>query len=135
MTITFVIMLLIFWQSQLPARVSAKESGRLVEFILRFIPGNKAVLTFWVRKTAHFSEYLILGASLDFTVRDYIPHRGKAILPAWAVGTLYAVTDELHQIVVSGRSCELRDMAIDSCGVIVGVLLVTLIFRGKKTDQ
>lgn len=46
-----------------------------------------------------------------------------AKLIPWAFGTLYAVTDEFHQMFVPGRSCEIRDMCIDSCGVATGVLI------------
>lgn len=46
-----------------------------------------------------------------------------AKLISWAFGTLYAVTDEFHQMFVPGRSCEIRDMCIDSCGVATGVLI------------
>ena len=54
------------------------------------------------------------------------------MLPPWAAGTLFAVTDEIHQIYVSGRSCEFRDILIDSCGVALGVLLVRLTDGGGK---
>ena len=59
-------------------------------------------------------------------------------LAAWLIGTAYAVTDEFHQSFVPGRSCELRDVMIDSCGVLTGVLLATLvgwIRRGKEQWQ
>jgi len=55
-------------------------------------------------------------------------HGKKAIL-AWLIGSAYAVTDEIHQYFASERSCEIRDMCIDSCGVLVGVLIGLLIIR------
>ena len=45
---------------------------------------------------------------------------------AWLTGTAYAVTDEFHQSFVPGRSCEFRDIVIDSCGVLTGVLAALL---------
>ena len=45
---------------------------------------------------------------------------------AWLIGTAYAVTDEFHQSFVPGRSCEFRDIVIDSCGVLTGVLAALL---------
>ena len=49
--------------------------------------------------------------------------------PAFAIGALYAVSDEIHQIFVPGRSCELRDILIDSAGVLVGILAFQLLRR------
>lgn len=34
----------------------------------------------------------------------------------------YAVTDELHQLFVEGRSCQVLDWAIDTAGAIIGTL-------------
>lgn len=45
---------------------------------------------------------------------------------SWLIGTAYAVTDEFHQSFVPGRSCEFRDIVIDSCGVLTGVLAALL---------
>ena len=40
---------------------------------------------------------------------------------------LYACTDEFHQRYVPGRSGEFRDVCIDTCGAIVGVLIIYVI--------
>ena len=44
-------------------------------------------------------------------------------------GILYASSDEFHQSFVGGRSPEVRDVCIDSCGVLFGNFLV--IITGK----
>ena len=46
--------------------------------------------------------------------------------------SIYAVTDEVHQAFVSGRSCELRDIIIDTVAAGVGVGVVMLIRRWRK---
>ncbi len=48
---------------------------------------------------------------------------GKALL----IAALYSVTDEFHQRFVPGRSCQLSDMLLDSCGAAIGILLVLFI--------
>ena len=40
---------------------------------------------------------------------------------------LYALSDEVHQIYVPGRSCELRDVFIDTSGSIIGIIIYSLI--------
>ena len=84
-----------------------------------------------VRKGAHFTEYLFLGVSLFLTVRD-LRKRASFWIP-WAIGTLYAITDEVHQYFVPGRSCELRDVLIDACGVAAGVVIVC-VWRRRKAE-
>ena len=40
---------------------------------------------------------------------------------------IYATSDEIHQLFVPGRACQLRDILIDSIGSITGVYLYKLI--------
>ena len=55
-----------------------------------------------------------------------------------AFGLLYAMSDEYHQTFVMGRSGELRDVLIDSLGIITGIVLTVLIlklFKSKKGEE
>lgn len=79
----------------------------------------------YIRKAAHFTEFAALGLSL----RLWFAALGKprrALLPAWLLATLYAGTDELHQMFVDGRGPALLDVAIDSLGALCGAALVAL---------
>ena len=42
---------------------------------------------------------------------------------AWITGTLYAASDEFHQMFTGERSPQVRDVCIDSSGAAVGCLL------------
>lgn len=82
-------------------------------------------LDFWVRKSAHFVEYMLLGAALMmagqlFRNRNRLKTR---TITAVTAGALYAVLDEIHQYFVPGRACQLRDVVIDICGVTAGVFI------------
>ena len=66
------------------------------------------------RKLAHLCEYAILGALLVRALR--------APLPAFGLGVLYAVSDEVHQAFVPGRLGSPVDVAIDATGVALGIL-------------
>ena len=110
-------------------------------------------LDFWVRKSAHFVEYMMLGAVL--MMAEQLFHnwcrasdcKGKSqnnrnrlkigAIVAITVGSLYAVFDEIHQYFVPGRACQLRDMVIDICGVAAGVLMVfsVLWVRNQHIDR
>lgn len=81
-----------------------------------------------IRKMAHATEYAVLGFLLVGSYADADKKRKKMIwLPA-VIGSLYAVSDELHQLFVPGRSCEIRDMLIDSSGVVAGTLIGYFLF-------
>ena len=146
---TIAVMVLIFAHSAMPADLSAQESGVIVAFLMEHLKGllggNTKLTTFIVRKSAHFLEYTVLGFSLCLTTDDFeiIYEENKpadsSVQPAlwgksipWLIGTAYAVTDEIHQSFVPGRSCEVRDVVIDSCGVAAGVLLCRIIKKWKK---
>ena len=140
--IVIAIMAFIFSQSALPADLSSQESGRVVDFLIRMFQGilpiDRETMVFIVRKGAHFTEYTILGgflvpAAKEWMAVDTTPVPvAKERITAWLAGTMYAVTDEIHQFYVPGRSCELRDIGIDSCGVLAGVLVVSLLMRSKE---
>ena len=80
-----------------------------------------------VRKGAHVTEYIIL--CISFLTAFWVSGiRGKGRNIASFVLTFgYACTDEFHQLFVPGRSCQFRDVCIDSAGALTGVLLFSLI--------
>ena len=49
------------------------------------------------------------------------------------VCVLYAISDELHQLFVSGRGAQVKDVLIDSAGATVGVCLYWGICRVMKS--
>ena len=95
-------------------------------------------LNFVIRKLAHFSEYALLGVliGLAYRLQPWSWMKGKvALLPFFIIPVL----DENLQRFSSGRSCELRDMLIDSAGMAVGMMLVIAVLmmlsnRKKQED-
>ena len=67
-----------------------------------------------LRKLAHTAEYAILGLLL-------LRATGRAWL-ALVLGVLYAASDEFHQSFVRGRHASPVDVAIDSVGLLIGLL-------------
>ena len=129
----------IFWFSSRNAELSAMDSTRIGRAIADMLAKG---FTGWdesakeafvlsvdhaVRKTAHFLEYMILGILLSGVFAEYRMRPLRWMKRVWISGTLYAVTDELHQIFTPGRSCQLSDVILDSCGVAVGILLALLV--------
>lgn len=90
---------------------------------------------FYIRKAAHMTEYAILGLLLVNAIGIRCQWKSRG-LTSWVAGTLYACTDEFHQTFVPGRIGELRDVCIDSIGVLLGVLttigIICFIEKRKK---
>jgi len=90
-----------------------------VIFGLSSIPSLSTGLGTWdelLRKGAHLTEYAVLGMLLLRAV--------GSLLPAFAAGIAYAVTDEIHQHFVPGRHSSPFDVAFDACGLALGLLLL-----------
>lgn len=87
-----------------------------------------------VRKAAHASEYAVLGLLLTGGLADGTKKRLYRIGAPWLVGSIYAVSDELHQMFVPGRSCQATDVMIDSFGVCFGVLVGQLLWARRKKN-
>jgi len=123
------VMVFIFIHSAMPADMSDQESSFFAEVVVRVFGLDMDTASFIVRKIAHFTEYLILGFCIMFFADSFrMPEgsrRGEYFLrrgiPAWVCGIVYAVTDEIHQRFVPGRSCEFRDVCIDAAGVLAGI--------------
>lgn len=88
-------------------------------------------IDFVVRKSAHATEYAILSALLlGATVGDALTElKRREILIAWIVTSVYAVTDEIHQLFVEGRSGQVTDVLIDSASAVFFLLIVTGILK------
>lgn len=91
--------------------------------------------TFIIRKSAHFSLFAMLGFLVSMSVGR------RKLFSITSAGVvifcfLYAVSDEFHQSFVPGRSCEFRDMMIDTSGAVTGMLIsMVIMFIFRKISQ
>lgn len=143
--------LLIFWMALIfafsakPADQSTQDShlvGNLVADLVQGVSRSEwsageqqafvEGIDFYVRKAAHMMEYAVLGFLLMGCLKSFGMDRSRLWGYALAAGILYAASDELHQYFVPGRACQLRDVAIDGLGVLIGVL-TSYLLRVTKT--
>lgn len=89
---------------------------------------------YYVRKLGHVTEYFILAVSIAFPLYVY-GVRGLALMliaGLFCVG--FAGLDEYHQSFVAGRGPSKRDVAIDSIGIFIGIILVRIVgWTGRMT--
>ena len=126
--VTLILCCLVFiWgNSLLPGSVS----GAISDFFKRILQSlfeqgesdSSGMLGFLVRKTAHFTEFTALGLSLCWLFGML----KKGRLAPFLCGAAAACVDETIQIFVPGRGPSVRDVCIDSSGVLLGVILLTL---------
>ena len=149
--LTVAVMAVIFFLSSQDAASSSSTSSGLTKLFIKLFfrdydscsPAEQkeiwSTASFIVRKLAHFSIYTSLGffASLTAGKRRLF---SKGSLCVVIFGFLYAFSDELHQMFSKGRSCEFRDMMIDTGGALTGMLISLVLmkmiahFSGKKSD-
>ena len=106
-----------------------------------------------LRKGAHMSEYAVLAVLAFAHLLSWEKGRDSSrgteaprlfgaapslVKPAgiaWGFATLYAATDEIHQLFVPARAGLATDVLIDSTGALIGVafaLLVVWLWRRRK---
>lgn len=132
-------MAFIFSMSSQNSEVSSNTSGGAIRIILSAVPqfneqseeAQEEIveeLQFITRKSAHFIAYMILGilaTSLTLKINKINKKPQFALL----ICVLYAISDEIHQLFVPGRSSQFRDVLIDSAGSCVGIGVVLLVVK------
>lgn len=128
-------MLFIFAMSSFGPDSSNAQSNFFVDLISNFVPIKSSqqepnfdlkTIIFLVRKTAHFTEYAILGILFYLNLRHHSGQKQSPKLFALAIlfSALYACTDEFHQLFVPGRTGQPFDVLVDTLGATFGCLVV-----------
>ena len=148
--LTIGMMVMIFLFSTQTAERSDRTSGFFSNAIISILYPNYADeetdrqqeiydgVQFIVRKCAHFLEYTLLGFLIRLCYESWIGHRvgkKKIMAAATCTGAAYAGSDELHQKLIDGRSGQISDVLLDSCGVFLGAALAWRIIRGSRRKR
>lgn len=147
-TISFIVLILwmivIFSFSSADANKSTSTSDKVITTMIEIkdkITNNetsnneKEIIvknsSFYIRKLAHITEYLILGFLMFNLLKQYSVTN---IYYAIGLSILYSCTDEFHQLFISGRSGSIRDVLIDTIGILIGTYLYKLLFIKNKEN-
>lgn len=135
--LVFICMGVIFWLSSRTAVESAQQSSSILQYLIEIF-GDNIFTDFIVRKLAHFLEFT--GLCLLMNTALFQTRKRKSFILSTALTSLYAITDEVHQLFVEGRACRISDWAIDTCGAILGtiafaviMLLISKVLKSKNT--
>lgn len=84
---------------------------------------------FIVRKTAHFTEYAVLGILMSQAFDPQHTVSARTISIAAVICVLVPSIDETIQLFVSDRSGQVTDVLLDCCGAATGITLRSLAVR------
>lgn len=143
-TITIILiiswMIIVFLFSDQPSIESSSTSGKVIEIIIKTLninisDENIQELQLPIRKLAHFTIYAIGGILILLHIDLYKMSEKKKLIISGLIGIAYAVTDEVHQLFVIGRSGEIRDVCIDSLGIVTGLIILLYIDKIMKRKK
>ena len=137
-------MIFIFYMSGKTGQESSGQSGKISLFLtdllekvrrdpIQEMQNLQDILELVIRKTAHMTEYAILFllsylATVKISMsQSRFYNRSIAVL----ISLLYACSDEMHQLLVPGRSGKMIDVGIDMAGVLI-VLICMILSKNTK---
>jgi len=128
----------IWGNSLLPAALSGGLSTALKEWIHTLFPGAGLVSPtesdHILRKLMHFTEFAALGFLLTGEFR--LLGKKRPYIWGFGFGVAAAAIDECIQIFVPGRGPAVKDVGIDSTGVLLGtVLMLFVCYLYKKIKR
>ena len=119
---------LIFLFSSQDGGESSGFSRKFVEFFIKD-PEIVDLVEPYVRKLAHFSEYGLGGVLFISLFSTYDWSDRRKIITSISLGVWYAILDEVHQLMVPGRSGAFKDVYIDSLGIATGVIGMMIVLK------
>lgn len=85
-----------------------------------------------IRKLAHFTIYTITGINMMGFINTYNIKKKNKLIFVLVIGISYAISDEIHQMFSGGRTPAIKDVFIDSLGVLFGSLIILVIDKVLK---
>lgn len=83
-------------------------------------------------KLQHLTAYTLLAVLVNLTFLSQKKFRtpsARAFLFTLITIAIYGIFDELHQILIPGRSCDVLDITADIAGGIIGIAVVYIFVR------
>jgi VanZ family protein len=106
--------------------VQLKYGGHLISVKALGLTG---FVEFIIRKSAHVTEYAILGVLVFLSLRMIFPRFIGISIVSICICYLYAITDEYHQSFVADRTPLFADVLLDTSGATLGILLLIILSK------
>lgn len=127
-------MVTIFCFSNQKGTQSSITSNKVTKEIIEVLPSTKNLeenqkkeivkkVNPVMRKIAHYTIYLVGGILIMFFITTFELSEKRTIIYSTLIGLIYAITDEIHQMFMDGRTAKVTDVFIDTLGVITGIVI------------
>ena len=118
----------IWGNSLLPGEISGALSKWVHTLVSMIFPngGVESQGHGLLRKLAHFSEFCALGTVLSWLFAMLKEKKWAFVIPSGVCGCLAACVDETIQCFIPDRGPGIKDVMIDSAGVLLGIGLLSL---------
>ncbi len=133
----------IFLFSAQDGNESSGLSGQIITTLCNlfgYTPDSNALdfISFCIRKAAHMTEFGLLGLLVLNAI--YLGFGAfKGIYPsAFVIASIYAASDEIHQLFVPGRSGQFTDWLIDNAGILLWLIItwgIIKVISSRKQDK
>lgn len=130
----FLLIVIIIWAFlvfNLSSQNGDNSSG-LSRKVVEFFTNDESIIEKvepYVRKLAHFSEYGLGGVLFISLFSTYEWTDRRKITTSVLLGIWYAITDEVHQLMVPGRNGAIFDVYLDSLGFSTGVCMMLILIK------
>jgi len=118
---------------------STAATSRIIRPLLEFLfpaasEGSLQLMHFYIRKTAHFTEYAVLGywalKAFTRTAAEWL--RNHFYISAFAVVIIVASLDEFNQRFISSRTGSVWDVLLDISGGLFAIVVWFIVSRYKN---
>ena len=134
-------LLIIFTFSNMDTNKSNGKSKNIIYSVVKIFDQNEKEaktiankLNLPLRKGMHMFEYFVLSILLLTLIKNIKNIKNKYIL-VLLMCFLYSLTDEFHQLFITGRTGQFKDCIIDTIGAIIGLLVYNKIKRIKEKNE
>lgn len=126
------IMVVIFVLSSQNGEASDEMSLSLTSILFSSDLDFALLINFLVRKFAHFIEFAVLAVPVYLFAESFRISEALSCIYSVLFTSFYAISDEIHQYFVDGRSCQIDDILVDTAGGIFAVVIMHIIFSSLR---
>lgn len=128
-TLLIIWCLVIFYLSNQTSDISGSNSFNILSYILPNLSTDILInLNNIFREFMHAAVFLVLGVFTYISFGyDFKKSYKKIIIYSLIFCIFYALSDEIHQLFVSGRTFQLIDLVLDFTGSLIGIYLTYLV--------
>ena len=133
---------IIFYNGTRQGEISQGSSKEIIEIISKVVKVSPTTINelgikfsdmnFFVRKNAHFFEYLVLSIFMCSASKHFRLSKSTEVFLLLFLLLIFPVADEFIQKYIPGRTSNVLDIVIDFSGAILGMILFNIGYKIKN---